>query len=91
MLEARETTVVAGGVSDPVGDFHYSRYLLACAAVPQITTAHVQPILTELFRSHGLPRALRTDNGSPFANRTGLGGLVKLSVWLLKLDICAIM
>jgi transposase InsO family protein len=66
---------------------NYSRYLLACAAVPQITTAHVQPILTELFRRHGLPRALRTDNGSPFANRTGLGGLVKLSVWLLKLDI----
>jgi putative transposase len=66
---------------------NYSRYLLACTAVPQITTAHVQPILTELFRRHGLPRALRTDNGSPFANRTGLGGLVQLSVWLLKLDI----
>jgi hypothetical protein len=33
-----------------------------------------------LFRSHGLPEALRTDNGSPFANRTGLGGLVQLSV-----------
>jgi transposase InsO family protein len=66
---------------------NYSRYLLACTAVPQITTAHVQPILTALFRSHGLPRGLRTDNGSPFANRTGLGGLVQLSVWLLKLDI----
>jgi len=66
---------------------NYSRYLLACTAVPQITTAHVQPILTGLFRRHGLPRALRTDNGSPFANRTGLGGLVQLSVWLLKLDI----
>jgi transposase InsO family protein len=64
-----------------------SRYLLACAAVPQITTAQVQPILTWLFRSHGLPRALRTDNSSPFASRTGLGGLAQLSVWLLKLDI----
>jgi len=32
---------------------NYSRYLLACAAVPQITTAQVQPILTRLFRSHG--------------------------------------
>jgi transposase InsO family protein len=66
---------------------NYSRYLLACTALPQITTAHVQPILTALFRSHGLPRGLRTDNGSPFANRTGLGGLVQLSVWLLKLNI----
>jgi len=66
---------------------NYSRYLLACAAVPQNTTAQVQPILTRLFRTHGLPRALRTDNGSPFASRTGLGGLAQLSVWLLKLDI----
>jgi len=30
-----------------------SRYLLACAAVPQITTAQVQPILTRLFCTHG--------------------------------------
>ena len=66
---------------------NYSRYLLSCSAVPQTTTAHVQPILTGLFRSHGLPRALRTDNGSPFASRTGLGGLAQLSVWLLKLNI----
>ena len=65
----------------------YSRYLLACEAVPQITTAHVQPVLTGLFRTRGLPRALRTDNGSPFASRTGLGGLARLSVWLLKLDV----
>jgi putative transposase len=66
---------------------NYSRYLLACTAVPQITAAHVRPILTGLFRSHGLPRAFRTDNGSPFASRTGLGGLAQLSVWLLKLNI----
>jgi putative transposase len=65
----------------------YSRYLLACQAVPQTTTAQVQPILIDLFRTHGLPRALRTDNGSPFASRSGLGGLSQLSVWLLKLDI----
>jgi putative transposase len=65
----------------------YSRYLLACQAVPQTTTAQVRPILIDLFRTHGLPRALRTDNGSPFASRAGLGGLSQLSVWLLKLDI----
>ena len=65
----------------------YSRYLLACQAVPRITTVEVQPILIRLFCRHGLPRALRTDNGSPFASRRGLGGLSGLSVWLLKLDI----
>jgi transposase InsO family protein len=65
----------------------YSRYLLACEAVPQVTLAQVQPILVRLFEAHGLPRALRTDNGNPFARRDGLGGLSRLSVWLLKLNV----
>jgi putative transposase len=65
----------------------HSRYILTCQAVPKITAAEVQPILTRLFETHGLPRALRTDNGSPFAHRLGLGGLSVLSVWFLKLDI----
>ena len=65
----------------------YSRYLLACQAVPQNTTAQVRPILIDLFCRHGLPRALRTDNGSPFASRAVLGGLSHLAIWLLKLDI----
>jgi putative transposase len=65
----------------------YSRYLLACEAVAQVTAERVRPILTRLFQDHGLPRALRTDNGSPFARRDGLGGLTQLSVWLLKLDV----
>jgi putative transposase len=65
----------------------YSRYLLACDAVPQVTLAQIQPILIRLFQAHGLPRALRTDNGNPFARRAGLGGLSQMSVWLLKLNI----
>lgn len=65
----------------------HSRYILACQAVPKVSTSEVQPILTRLFRTHGLPRALRTDNGSPFAHRLGLGGLSALSVWFLKLDV----
>lgn len=65
----------------------YSRYILACEAVPQVSTEKVQPILTRLFQAHGLPHALRTDNGSPFVHRLGLGGLSRLSVWLLKLGI----
>jgi putative transposase len=65
----------------------FSRYLLACEAVAQVTAERVRPILTRLFLEHGLPRALRTDNGSPFARRDGLGGLTQLSVWLLKLNV----
>ena len=65
----------------------HSRYILACQAVPKVTATEVRPILTRLFQSHGMPRAMRTDNGSPFAHRLGLGGLSTLSVWFLKLDI----
>lgn len=65
----------------------YSRSILACEPVPRVSAADVQPILTRLFQEHGLPLALRTDNGSPFASRHGLGGLSVLSVWLLSLDI----
>ena len=65
----------------------YSRYVLGCEVVPQVTFARVQPVLTRLFRDYGLPHALRTDNGPPFARRDGLGGLTQLSVWLLKLDV----
>ena len=65
----------------------YSRYLLSCEAVPKITFVAVQPVLTRLFREHGMPQALRTDNGSPFARRDALGGLTQFSVWLLKLDV----
>ena len=65
----------------------YSRCILACEPVPRVSTEAVQPILTRLFQEHGLPLALRTDNGSPFASRPGLGGLSVLSVWLLTLDI----
>lgn len=65
----------------------YSRYILACEAVARPSCATVQPILTRLFQAHGLPLALRTDNGNPFAHRLGLGGLSVLSVWLLTLDI----
>lgn len=65
----------------------YSRYVLGCEVVAQVRFAPVQMALTRLFREHGLPQALRTDNGSPFARRDGLGGLSQLSVWLLKLDV----
>ncbi len=65
----------------------YSRYLLACEAVPQVTWVQVQPRLIRLFEANGLPRALRTDNGNPFARLDGLGGLSRMSVWLLKLTV----
>ena len=65
----------------------FSRYLLVCKALPQTTAAAVQAELIAAFRTHGMPRALRSDNGSPFANANSLAGLTQLSVWLLTLNI----
>lgn len=66
---------------------NYSRYLITCHALPRLTFALVRPHLERAFREHGLPRAIRTDNGTPFAHRLGLGGLTQLSVWLFTLDV----
>jgi hypothetical protein len=46
----------------------------------------VRPWFERTFRKYGLPRALRTDNGSPFAT-TGAARLSQLAVWWLKLGI----
>jgi transposase InsO family protein len=62
-----------------------SRYLLACVIVPP-TRAGVQPVMDGLFREHGLPGAIRSDNGPPFGS-TGAGGLTRLGVHWLKLGI----
>ena len=55
-----------------------SRYLLECRILPP-TLAEVQPAVDRVFREFGLPRAIRSDNGSPFAS-SGAGGLSRLAV-----------
>lgn len=64
----------------------HSRYLLRCQALARTDTEHVWPVLDAAFREFGLPRYLRSDNGSPFASR-GAGGLSRLSVRLVKAGI----
>ena len=65
---------------------HFSRTLLVCRALPSITTGAVQPIFRALFRAVGLPEAIRTDNGTPFAS-SGLHGLSPLNLWWMQLGI----
>jgi putative transposase len=62
-----------------------SRFLLACRIVLP-TYEGVRPQIERLLREHGLPRAIRSDNGPPFAS-TAAGGLSRLSVEWLKLGI----
>jgi transposase InsO family protein len=63
-----------------------SRYLLRCVGLAAIDGARVRPLFEATFREFGLPEALRTDKGPPFAS-VGLGGLSPLSVWWVKLGI----
>jgi transposase InsO family protein len=64
----------------------FSRFLLLCRAVPVPNHLHTRRQFELVFREYGLPQAIRTDNGSPFAS-TALGGLSVLSVWWIKLGI----
>lgn len=63
----------------------WSRYVLCCRIVAP-SARGVRPWFERAFREHGLPRVLRTDNGSPFAT-TGAARLSHLAVWWLKLGI----
>ena len=64
----------------------HSRYLLRCEVVGGTDQAHVWPHFESAFREFGLPVAVRSDNGPPFASR-GAAGLSRLAVKLLKVGI----
>ena len=63
-----------------------SRYLLVCRPVERTDLEHVWPLLAGAFADYGLPVALRSDNGPPFAGR-GVGGLSRLAVRLIKVGV----
>jgi putative transposase len=65
----------------------FSRYFLICQGYAQPPAfASVQASLIKAFKEFGLPGAIRSDNGTPFAC-CGLGGLTQLSVWWVRLGI----
>jgi transposase InsO family protein len=65
---------------------HFSRALLACRGLPSVKTEDTKPVFRLLFREIGLPEAIRTDNGTPFAS-TGIHGLCGLNVWWMQIGI----
>src|SRR5207302_4350367 len=65
----------------------YSRYLLEVRALEDARTETVRQSFERLFERYGLPQAMRSDNGSPFASMQGLLGLSRLSVWWVALGI----
>lgn len=66
--------------------YAHSRYLLCCQNVPKSDTVHVNAQFETAFRTFGVPEAIGTDNGPPFAS-TAPGGLSPLALTLIRLGI----
>ena len=64
----------------------YSRYLLGCQGLLSTERQGAKEAFADLFKKYGLPAAIRSDNGTPFAS-TALGRLSQLSVWWIRLGI----
>jgi putative transposase len=64
-----------------------SRYLLGCEALATTKETYAFTVFERAFHEFGLPKAIRTDNGVPFASPHALFGLSKLAVWWLRLGI----
>jgi putative transposase len=69
-----------------VSDFA-SRYLISCDALSTTKGTYAFTVFKRAFKDFGLPEAIRTDNGVPFASPHALFGLSRLSVWWLRLGI----
>ena len=65
---------------------HFSRKILLCRGLRSVRSEGVIPAFRRLFGEVGLPEAIRSDNGAPFAS-TGIHGLSRLNVWWMKLGI----
>lgn len=64
----------------------HSRYLIRVEALLEPRTDRVKEVFESAFRDFGLPEAIRSDNGAPFAS-TGVGGLTELSAWWTRIGI----
>ena len=65
----------------------HSRYVLEVRAVEDARSETVRKSFEQLFERQGLPQAIRSDNGVPFASKYGLWGLSRLSAWWVALGI----
>jgi putative transposase len=62
-----------------IADQH-TRFLLSCHGLLSTQTVTAKPVFERAFREYGLPKAIRTDNGVPFATQA-IHGLSYLNVW----------
>jgi transposase InsO family protein len=72
-------------IADP-----FSRYVFAIDALASTNTAGAKAGFERVFREHGIPRQMISDNGTPFCSTRSLGGLTQLSRWWIELGILPI-
>ena len=65
----------------------HSRYVLCAQPMARSDSESVKAVFEKLFECYGLPNAIRSDNGSPFASSNAILGLSRLSAWWLSLGI----
>jgi putative transposase len=65
----------------------FSRYVLAIVILPSNSWGPVRAVFEELFEKHGVPKAIQSDNGPPFASPQSWHGLSSLSVWWMEVGI----
>lgn len=64
-----------------------SRKILCVKLMESKTSEAVRAVMTELFKKYGLPKVIRSDNGTPFCSPNGLLSLTSLSAWWITLGI----
>ena len=65
----------------------HSRFILTVQSMQTTRTEAVREVFERLFKTYGLPKAIRSDNGSPFASSSAILGLSRLSAWWVALGI----
>lgn len=65
----------------------YSRFVFCAAALDDARTETVRRQFQRIFATYGLPRVIRSDNGSPFASMHAPLGLSRLSAWWIAQGI----
>ena len=65
----------------------FSRYVLHIEVLSTTSMEAVRAVFENVFARYGLPKAILTDNGSPFVSAWSELGLTKLSTWWLTLGI----
>lgn len=65
----------------------HSRFVLTVQSLQTTRTEAVRAVFEKLFKAYGLPKVIRSDNGSPFASSSAILGLGRLSAWWVALGI----